>query len=169
MKFYTKQNQFYCGVDLHADAMYVCILDATGEIVLHKNIPTRPKSFLRLIRPCCERTNRPESPAPYPSPTLTGEIELRICSSLIPPVLNGPAQGYARDSRRQGEPGRKDRPLHLRASISVWCGTEFATRGESQAGNWWFSKISRLSKNGKSYSFALTDFFTIDGRGPDKC
>src|SRR6056297_1795451 len=51
MKFYTKQHRFYCGVDLHADAMYVCILDATGEIVVHKNIPTKPKAFLRLIKP----------------------------------------------------------------------------------------------------------------------
>ncbi len=51
MRFYTKQHQFYCGIDLHADAMYVCILDATGEIILHKNIPTRPKTFLKLIKP----------------------------------------------------------------------------------------------------------------------
>lgn len=51
MRFYTKQHQFYCGIDLHADAMYVCILDATGEAVVHKNIPTKPKSFLRLIKP----------------------------------------------------------------------------------------------------------------------
>ena len=51
MKFYTKQHRFYCGVDLHADAMYVCILNAAGEIVVHKNIPTRPKNFLRLIKP----------------------------------------------------------------------------------------------------------------------
>jgi predicted NBD/HSP70 family sugar kinase len=51
MKFYTKQHLFYCGVDLHADAMYVCILDGTGEIVFHKNIATRPKDFLRLIKP----------------------------------------------------------------------------------------------------------------------
>lgn len=51
MRFYTKQHQFYCGIDLHASAMYVCILNATGEIVLHKNISTRPKTFLRLIKP----------------------------------------------------------------------------------------------------------------------
>lgn len=50
MKFYTKQHQFYCGIDLHAGAMYVCILDSTGEVVVHKNIPTRPKSFLKLIK-----------------------------------------------------------------------------------------------------------------------
>lgn len=37
MKFYTKQHPHYCGVDLHADAMYVCILDATGEAVVHQN------------------------------------------------------------------------------------------------------------------------------------
>jgi transposase len=51
MKFYTKQHPFYCGVDLHADAMYVCILDSVGEVVVHKNIPTKPKAFLRLIKP----------------------------------------------------------------------------------------------------------------------
>ena len=51
MRFYTKQHQFYCGVDLHADAMYACILNAVGEIVVHKNIPTKPKAFLRLIKP----------------------------------------------------------------------------------------------------------------------
>lgn len=55
MKFYTKQRRYYCGVDLHADAMYVCILDATGQIVVHKNIPTRPKVFLRLIKPYREQ------------------------------------------------------------------------------------------------------------------
>jgi transposase len=51
MRFYTKQHQHYCGVDLHAGAMYVCILDAAGEIAVHQNIPTRPKAFLRLIKP----------------------------------------------------------------------------------------------------------------------
>jgi transposase len=51
MRFYTKQHRFYCGVDLHADAMYVCILDAAGEIVLHKNLPTRPKAFLKAVKP----------------------------------------------------------------------------------------------------------------------
>jgi len=55
MKFYTKQHPFYCGIDLHADAMYVCILDSCGEIVVHKNIPTTPKAFLRLIKPFRER------------------------------------------------------------------------------------------------------------------
>ncbi len=51
MRFYTKQHQFHCGVDLHSGAMYVCILDAAGELVVHQNIPTRPKTFLRLIKP----------------------------------------------------------------------------------------------------------------------
>jgi transposase len=51
IRFYTKQHNFYYGIDLHADAMYVCILDSCGEVVVHKNIPTKPKSFLRLIKP----------------------------------------------------------------------------------------------------------------------
>ena len=51
MRFYTKQHPFYCGIDLHADAMYVCFLDSTGEVVVHKSMLTRPKSFLKLIKP----------------------------------------------------------------------------------------------------------------------
>lgn len=31
MKFYTQQHQFYCGVDLHARSLYVCILDQAGD------------------------------------------------------------------------------------------------------------------------------------------
>ena len=33
MPFYHKQHEFYCGIDLHASKMYLCILDAQGEIL----------------------------------------------------------------------------------------------------------------------------------------
>ena len=26
MRFYTKQHKHYCGIDLHARSMYICIL-----------------------------------------------------------------------------------------------------------------------------------------------
>jgi hypothetical protein len=32
MRFYTKQHQMYCGIDLHARTMYVCILSQDGEM-----------------------------------------------------------------------------------------------------------------------------------------
>jgi hypothetical protein len=32
MRFYTQQHQFYCGIDLHARTMYLCILNQDGEI-----------------------------------------------------------------------------------------------------------------------------------------
>jgi transposase len=51
MRFYTKQHQFYCGIDLHARSMYVCILDQAGEILLHQNMKTSPEAFLRTILP----------------------------------------------------------------------------------------------------------------------
>jgi hypothetical protein len=31
--------------------MFVSIHDAAGNIVVHQNLPTRPKSFLKLIKP----------------------------------------------------------------------------------------------------------------------
>lgn len=51
MRFYTKQHRYYCGIDLHARSMYVCILDPQGEILLHRNIPCAPESFLKAIAP----------------------------------------------------------------------------------------------------------------------
>ena len=51
MRFYTKQHQFYCGIDLHARTMYVCILAHHGAILLHRNMPARPETFLKAIAP----------------------------------------------------------------------------------------------------------------------
>lgn len=51
MRFYTKQHQFYCGIDLHTNKMYLCILNDEGKVVLHRNIRTNPDIFLNAIRP----------------------------------------------------------------------------------------------------------------------
>ncbi len=51
MRFYNTSHQYYCGIDLHTKMTYVCILNDLGEICLHKNIPTQPRWFLRLIEP----------------------------------------------------------------------------------------------------------------------
>jgi transposase len=51
MRFYTQQHKHYCGIDLHAKAMYVCILDQHGTKLVHKNLPTTPEAFLRVIAP----------------------------------------------------------------------------------------------------------------------
>ena len=40
MRFYTNHHKHYCGIDLHARSMYVCILNEQGEIRLHKNLKT---------------------------------------------------------------------------------------------------------------------------------
>jgi hypothetical protein len=31
--------------------MYVCILDQSGMILVHKNLPTTPAAFLRILAP----------------------------------------------------------------------------------------------------------------------
>jgi len=36
MRFYTQQHQHYCGIDLHARTMYLCILNPAGEVLLHR-------------------------------------------------------------------------------------------------------------------------------------
>ena len=51
MRFYTKQHKFYCGIDLHARKMYLCILDEAEEIRLHRNINTDSEVFLNAVEP----------------------------------------------------------------------------------------------------------------------
>jgi transposase len=51
MRFYNEQRSFYCGIDLHARTMYLCILDQAGHIVLHKNVKTQPASLLHAVQP----------------------------------------------------------------------------------------------------------------------
>jgi hypothetical protein len=51
MRFYTQQHQFYCGIDLHARTMYLCILNRDGEILVHRNMSAGPEPFLKVIAP----------------------------------------------------------------------------------------------------------------------
>jgi len=51
MKFYTKSHKHYCGIDLHARKMFLCILNGSGEVLLHRNIATSPETFLKTVAP----------------------------------------------------------------------------------------------------------------------
>jgi len=51
MRFYTQPHPFYCGIDLHARSMYLCILDRDGQTVLHRNMPSAPEPFLTAVAP----------------------------------------------------------------------------------------------------------------------
>ena len=49
MRFYTTPHRYYCGIDLHARRMYICVLDAEGQIRVHRNGPATPEHFLTTI------------------------------------------------------------------------------------------------------------------------
>jgi transposase len=51
MRFYQQQHRFYCGIDLHARSMYLCILDQAGTILLHQNFAADAKAFRQAIAP----------------------------------------------------------------------------------------------------------------------
>jgi predicted NBD/HSP70 family sugar kinase len=51
MQFYTGQHQYYCGIDLHARTMYVCVIDSNGAIIAHRNMASAPEPFLTFIAP----------------------------------------------------------------------------------------------------------------------
>jgi hypothetical protein len=49
MRFYNRQHRHYCGIDLHVKTMYVCILDAAGQVLVHRNVPSTPEAFLDVV------------------------------------------------------------------------------------------------------------------------
>ena len=51
MRFYNNSHTYYCGIDLHARNLYVCILDQQGEKRLHKNITASPLALTQLLKP----------------------------------------------------------------------------------------------------------------------
>jgi transposase len=51
MRFYNQQHRFYCGVDLHARTLSLCILDSAGSIVVHQTLAASPDAFLRAVAP----------------------------------------------------------------------------------------------------------------------
>ncbi len=51
MNFYNTTHPYYCGIDLHARSLYVCIINHDGETCLHKEIPASPERLLDLLRP----------------------------------------------------------------------------------------------------------------------
>jgi transposase len=51
MRFYNTTHRYYCGIDLHAKTMYVCIINAQGETVLHRNMKTEPGCLAAAVEP----------------------------------------------------------------------------------------------------------------------
>jgi hypothetical protein len=51
MRFDTQQQQVYCGIDVHARTMYVCILKPDGEMLVHRAMQASPDTCLQAIAP----------------------------------------------------------------------------------------------------------------------
>jgi transposase len=51
MRFYNQAHKFYCGVDLHARSMYLCIRNHDGVIVFHQDLVADANSFLAAVEP----------------------------------------------------------------------------------------------------------------------
>lgn len=51
MRFYNNSHRHYCGIDLHAKTMYLCILDGQGNVVYDRNRKATPDDLLSVIYP----------------------------------------------------------------------------------------------------------------------
>ena len=51
MRFYTRQHLHYCGIDLHARSLYLCILDQEGKTLVHRKLPCDRDKLLKTLAP----------------------------------------------------------------------------------------------------------------------
>ena len=51
MNFYNNTHPYYCGIDLHARSLYVCIIDQAGNTCKHKEITADPDKLQQLLEP----------------------------------------------------------------------------------------------------------------------
>src|SRR5262249_30003137 len=51
MRFYDRQHRFYCGVDLHARALALCVLDAQGQVVARLTVAASPQAVRDALAP----------------------------------------------------------------------------------------------------------------------
>lgn len=51
MNFYNNTHPYYCGIDLHARLLYVCIIDDKGNTLVHQKIGDSPENLLSLLKP----------------------------------------------------------------------------------------------------------------------
>ena len=49
MRFSTNPHPFYCGIDLHARSMYVCIVSHDGALLLRRNMQAAPEPLLKAV------------------------------------------------------------------------------------------------------------------------
>ena len=54
MRFYRGNHRYYCGIDLHARTMYLCLTDDRGTTLLHESLPCKPAAFLAAVQPCMD-------------------------------------------------------------------------------------------------------------------
>ena len=51
MNFYNNMHPYYCGIDLHARTLYVCIIDQDGNVCVHKEKSADPNKLAALLEP----------------------------------------------------------------------------------------------------------------------
>jgi len=51
MRFYNNTHPYYCGIDLHARSLYVCIIDNEGNVLKHREISANADRLKQLLEP----------------------------------------------------------------------------------------------------------------------
>ncbi len=57
MRSCDTSHAFYCGIDLHARVLYLCVLAPEGEKPLHRPIPASPNALLAAVLSRADRNS----------------------------------------------------------------------------------------------------------------
>ena len=64
MRYAKIDSDYFCGIDLHARTMYVCVMSKMGEIVFQRNLKTTSNSYCR-----CWKLTSVASPSGWSQPS----------------------------------------------------------------------------------------------------
>jgi hypothetical protein len=115
VNFYATPHKHYCGVDLHARTMYVCILSQQGAVLLHRNLPCDRERFILAIQPPnsshprvephSDATQRCSSVSPRGRTRIMGtNTRQRSPLDWTPLSLRTPPRELAHEAEAPGEP-----------------------------------------------------------------
>ena len=110
MRFYTKQHQFYCGIDLHARLLAICIVDQAGAVVCRTQIPADKTTLLQTLAPFrvdqrLMSLARPDAVFMHCLPAHRGE-------EVTDEVIDGPHSVVFDEAENR---------LHVQKGILSWC------------------------------------------------
>jgi len=107
MRFYTTSHRYYCGIDPHARRMYICVLDAEGKILVHRNgaVEVAATSGLQELKLQVQRSGRGGQVAYRERLVRSGRVRKDRDAAGLADSFYQQLQAFAVHANAEGQPG----------------------------------------------------------------